>query len=194
MSTAMANAIYTQWEKTSNKDLYPMVCDWLQEHAGDPRVQAWMHSKNKVLECNPDVITLSQEDEFTDSDGVFYKFDRASFFKRKQMIYYCYESSQAGTCKDWDGEEFSDIRVEIDDDQSLHLFFRPGKGTHEVDPITGYDKPIHTIPYLNANAEQIAQLVAELETRGVPVTKTPALETNSIRHVLAFVRASGSTD
>ena len=72
---------------------------------------------------------------------------------------------------------------------SLHVYFGDGKGTHERDPITGADVPVHTIPYLNANAHEVAQLVTELKRMGVLVTTVPDSGMNSIRDVLANVRA-----
>ena len=66
-----AGEIYTARLEAPTKDLYNTVGDWLRENVADPRVQALMRSENKILECGPGVITLSQEDEFTDSDGVY---------------------------------------------------------------------------------------------------------------------------
>ena len=184
-----AGEIYAARLEAPTKDLYNTVGDWLRENVADPRVQALMRSENKILECGPGVITLSQEDEFTDSDGVYYKFDRASFIDEDKMLWYCYKSEDGASYTDGDGEHFSDIRVEIDNDFSLHVYFGDGKGTHERDPITGADVPVHTIPYLNANAHEVAQLVTELKRMGVLVTTVPDSGMNSIRDVLANVRA-----
>ena len=148
-------------------------------HKSPRIISEYLDSTNAIIQNSHKVVTLSQHWQF--SADLFW--DRATFNGHDEVYWWAYNTKDAPP--NWedrpdlgDGDKFEGIHVKIDNDFSVHVFMTE----HPTIP------HLHTVPYLDATAEQIKELVKNLKGMGVTVREIPDPAMQEIRDALSEMR------